>query len=75
MTFEKGRKREMRIIETTEHVENIQEGYIIKSKYTNNHNTCKWTKLTSWKTGIFILENLKKKKSSNMTFKKGMSKI
>ena len=75
MTFEKGRKREMKIIETTEHVENIQEGYIIKSKYTNNHNTCKWTKLTSWKTGIFILENLKKKKSSNMTFKKDMSKI
>ena len=51
----------MKIIETTEHVENIQEGYIIKSKYTNNHNTCKWTKLTNWKAEIFILENLEKK--------------
>ena len=51
----------MRTIEKTEHVENIQGGYIIKSKYTNNHNTCKWTKWTIWKTEIFILENLKKK--------------
>ena len=60
--FEKARKREMRIIEKTDHVENIQKGYIIKSKYANNHNTCKWTKLTNWKAEIFILENLKKKK-------------
>ena len=73
--FEKARKREMRIIEKTDHVENIQKGYIIKSKYANNHNTCKWTKLTNWKAEIFILENLKKKKSNNMTFKKDMSKI
>lgn len=71
--FEKARKREMRIIEKTEHVENIQEGYIIKSKYANNHNTCKWTKLTNWKAEIFILENLEKK-SNNMTFKNNMMK-
>lgn len=68
--FEKARKREMRIIEKTDHVENIQKGYIIKSKYANNHNTCKWTKLTNWKAEIFILENLKKKNPTTWHLKR-----